>query len=117
MTDETEKVDNANAVEPVRRLTNRQKICQILYRRPLFKCGLRGRLCGGQCQCPSLETLNRRDFPLVVEHIAEEREARERKWGDANQPAALRRTVPQRGRGGTVFRCNQCGKIARHLVA
>ena len=90
MTDEIEKVDNANAVEPVRRLTNRQKEFAKYYiegRYSNAECARKAGYAEDSANVQASKLLNGRDFPLVVEYIAEEREAREQVWGDANQPA------------------------------
>jgi len=84
MTDETEKVDNANAVEPVRRLTNRQKEFAKHYiegRYSNAECARKAGYAEDSANVQASKLLNGRDFPLVVEYIAEEREARERKYG------------------------------------
>ena len=84
MTDETEKVDNANAVEPVRRLTNRQKEFAKYYiegRYSNAECARKAGYAEDSANVQASKLLNGRDFPLVVEYIAEEREARERKYG------------------------------------
>ena len=84
MTDETEKVDNANAVEPVRRLTNRQTEFAKYYiegRYSNAECARKAGYAEDSANVQASKLLNGRDFPLVVEYIAEEREARERKYG------------------------------------
>lgn len=84
MTNETEKVDNANAIEPVRRLTNRQKEFAKHYiegRYSNAECARKAGYAEDSANVQASKLLNGRDFPLVVEYIAEEREARERKYG------------------------------------
>lgn len=87
MTTENQKVDNENAVEtaePTRRLTNRQKEFAKYYiegRYSNAECARKAGYAEDSANVQASKLLNGRDFPLVVEYIAEEREARERKYG------------------------------------
>ena len=87
MTEKTEKTDSKTSletVEPNRRLTNRQKEFAKHYiegRYSNAECARKAGYAEDSAHVQASKLLNGRDFPLVVEHIAEEREARERKYG------------------------------------
>ncbi len=87
MTEKTEKTDSKTAVEtaePTRRLTNRQKEFARHYIEGRFsnaECARKAGYAEDSANVQASKLLNGRDFPLVVEYIAEEREARERKYG------------------------------------
>lgn len=87
MTTENPKDDNEKAVEPAeptRRLTNRQKQFAKYYiegRYSNAECARKAGYAEDSANVQASKLLNGRDFPLVVEYIAEEREARERKYG------------------------------------
>ena len=87
MTEKTEKTDSKTAIEtaePTRRLTNRQKEFARHYIEGRFsnaECARKAGYAEDSANVQASKLLNGRDFPLVVEYIAEEREARERKYG------------------------------------
>lgn len=87
MTEKTEKTDSKTSLEtaePNRRLTNRQKEFARHYiegRYSNAECARKAGYAEDSAHVQASKLLNGRDFPLVVEHIAEEREARERKYG------------------------------------
>ena len=87
MTEKTEKTDSKTEVEtaePTRRLTNRQKEFARHYiegRYSNAECARKAGYAEDSANVQASRLLNGRDFPLVVEYIAEEREARERKYG------------------------------------
>ena len=87
MTEKTEKTDSKTEVEtaePTRRLTNRQKEFAKYYiegRYSNAECARKAGYAEDSANVQASRLLNGRDFPLVVEYIAEEREARERKYG------------------------------------
>lgn len=87
MTEKTEKTDSKTAIEtaePTRRLTNRQKEFARHYiegRYSNAECARKAGYAEDSANVQASKLLNGRDFPLVVEYIAEEREARERKYG------------------------------------
>lgn len=87
MTEKTEKTDSKTSLEtaePNRRLTNRQKEFAKHYiegRYSNAECARKAGYAEDSAHVQASKLLNGRDFPLVVEHIAEEREARERKYG------------------------------------
>lgn len=87
MTEKTEKTDSKTEVEtaePTRRLTNRQKEFAKYYiegRYSNAECARKAGYAEDSANVQASKLLNGRDFPLVVEYIAEEREARERKYG------------------------------------
>lgn len=87
MTEKTEKTDSKTEVEtaePTRRLTNRQKEFARHYiegRYSNAECARKAGYAEDSANVQASKLLNGRDFPLVVEYIAEEREARERKYG------------------------------------
>ena len=87
LTEKTEKTDSKTAVEtaePTRRLTNRQKEFARHYIEGRFsnaECARKAGYAEDSANVQASKLLNGRDFPLVVEYIAEEREARERKYG------------------------------------
>jgi len=87
LTEKTEKTDSKTAIEtaePTRRLTNRQKEFARHYiegRYSNAECARKAGYAEDSANVQASKLLNGRDFPLVVEYIAEEREARERKYG------------------------------------
>lgn len=87
LTEKTEKTDSKTEVEtaePTRRLTNRQKEFARHYiegRYSNAECARKAGYAEDSANVQASKLLNGRDFPLVVEYIAEEREARERKYG------------------------------------
>ena len=87
LTEKTEKTDSKTAIEtaePTRRLTNRQKEFARHYIEGRFsnaECARKAGYAEDSANVQASKLLNGRDFPLVVEYIAEEREARERKYG------------------------------------
>lgn len=87
MTEKTEKTDSKTKVEtaePTRRLTNRQKEFAKYYiegRYSNAECARKAGYAEDSANVQASKLLNGRDFPLVVEYIAEQREARERKYG------------------------------------
>lgn len=87
MTEKTEKTDSKTEVEtaePTRRLTNRQKEFARHYiegRYSNAECARKAGYAEDSANVQASKLLNGRDFPLVVEYIAEQREARERKYG------------------------------------
>lgn len=87
MTEKAEKTVSKNEVEkaePTRRLTNRQKEFARHYiegRYSNAECARKAGYAEDSANVQASKLLNGRDFPLVVEYIAEEREARERKYG------------------------------------
>jgi hypothetical protein len=87
LTEKTEKTDSKTSLEtaePNRRLTNRQKEFAKHYiegRYSNAECARKAGYAEDSAHVQASKLLNGRDFPLVVEHIAEEREARERKYG------------------------------------
>lgn len=87
LTEKAEKTVSKNEVEkaePTRRLTNRQKEFAKYYiegRYSNAECARKAGYAEDSANVQASKLLNGRDFPLVVEHIAEEREARERKYG------------------------------------
>ena len=87
LTEKTEKTDSKTSLEtaePNRRLTNRQKEFARHYiegRYSNAECARKAGYAEDSAHVQASKLLNGRDFPLVVEHIAEEREARERKYG------------------------------------
>ena len=87
MTEKTEKTYSKTAIEtaePTRRLTNRQKEFARHYiegRYSNAECARKAGYAEDSANVQASKLLNGRDFPLVVEYIAEEREARERKYG------------------------------------
>lgn len=87
MTEKTEKIDSKTSLEtaePNRRLTNRQKEFARHYiegRYSNAECARKAGYAEDSAHVQASKLLNGRDFPLVVEYIAEEREARERKYG------------------------------------
>lgn len=87
MTEKADKPDSKKEVdlaEPTRRLTNRQKAFAKYYiegRYSNAECARKAGYAEDSANVQASKLLNGRDFPLVVEHIAEEREARERKYG------------------------------------
>ena len=87
MTEKTEKTDSKTSLEtaePNRRLTNRQKEFAKHYiegRYSNAECARKAGYAEDSAHVQASKLLNGRDFPLVVEYIAEEREARERKYG------------------------------------
>ncbi len=87
LTEKTEKTDSKTEVEtaePTRRLTNRQKEFAKYYiegRYSNAECARKAGYAEDSANVQASRLLNGRDFPLVVEYIAEEREARERKYG------------------------------------
>lgn len=87
LTEKTEKTDSKTKVEtaePTRRLTNRQKEFAKYYiegRYSNAECARKAGYAEDSANVQASKLLNGRDFPLVVEYIAEQREARERKYG------------------------------------
>lgn len=87
LTEKTEKTDSKTEVEtaePTRRLTNRQKEFARHYiegRYSNAECARKAGYAEDSANVQASKLLNGRDFPLVVEYIAEQREARERKYG------------------------------------
>jgi len=87
LTEKADKPDSKKEVdlaEPTRRLTNRQKEFAKYYiegRYSNAECARKAGYAEDSANVQASKLLNGRDFPLVVEHIAEEREARERKYG------------------------------------
>lgn len=87
LTEKTEKIDSQTSLEtaePNRRLTNRQKEFARHYiegRYSNAECARKAGYAEDSAHVQASKLLNGRDFPLVVEYIAEEREARERKYG------------------------------------
>ena len=87
LTEKTEKTDSKTAIEtaePTRRLTNRKKEFARHYiegRYSNAECARKAGYAEDSANVQASKLLNGRDFPLVVEYIAEEREARERKYG------------------------------------
>lgn len=87
LTEKTEKIDSKTSLEtaePNRRLTNRQKEFARHYiegRYSNAECARKAGYAEDSAHVQASKLLNGRDFPLVVEYIAEEREARERKYG------------------------------------
>lgn len=87
LTEKADKPDSKKEVdlaEPTRRLTNRQKAFAKYYiegRYSNAECARKAGYAEDSANVQASKLLNGRDFPLVVEHIAEEREARERKYG------------------------------------
>ena len=81
---EPDSKTDLEAPEPLRRLTNRQKEFARHYiegRYSNAECARKAGYAEDSANVQASKLLNGRDFPLVVEHIAEEREARERKYG------------------------------------
>ena len=79
-----EKLNSTEVIEKDRKLTNRQREFAKLYVDGIYsntECARRAGYADGAANVHASRLLNGKDYPLVVEHIAELRQERERKYG------------------------------------
>ena len=79
-----EKTNSTEVIEKDRKLTNRQREFAKLYVDGIYsntECARRAGYADGAANVHASRLLNGKDYPLVVEHIAELRQERERKYG------------------------------------